>query len=172
MKDPGPMRYLSVWDFDFNKVSSLHFTEDRTIDTVIIYNTSGGHTVEIDSIFASTGGFLLNPSSAIILPGDSIHLTVRFDPRDEEDFIDTIFLASNDPYDSLLTIPLTSTLKLFAAFNDVKNISCYGKIDGSATITPFMGTPPYTYQWDDPWNTTDSTVTGLRPDKFYHVTPR
>lgn len=34
---------------------------------------------------------------------------------------------------------------------------------GAATTTPTGGTPPYTYQWDDPLNQTDSTAINLSP---------
>ncbi len=50
------------------------------------------------------------------------------------------------------------------------NISCYGYSDGSATVIPSLGTPPYQYQWDDPGSTTDSTVTGLEANIYYHIT--
>ncbi|HIO72914.1 MAG TPA: T9SS type A sorting domain-containing protein, partial [Flavobacteriales bacterium] len=33
--------------------------------------------------------------------------------------------------------------------------------DGSATITPVDGTPPFAYQWDDPGTQTTATATGL-----------
>ncbi|TND05128.1 MAG: PKD domain-containing protein [Bacteroidetes bacterium] len=38
--------------------------------------------------------------------------------------------------------------------------SCYGVCDGSATVTPSNGTPPYTYQWQ-PSGGTGVTETGL-----------
>jgi hypothetical protein len=52
----------------------------------------------------------------------------------------------------------------------ITNIICFGYTDGTATATPSLGTPPYQYQWDDSGNTTDSTVTGLMANIYYHVT--
>ncbi|MCF8257235.1 MAG: gliding motility-associated C-terminal domain-containing protein [Flavobacteriales bacterium] len=39
--------------------------------------------------------------------------------------------------------------------------SCFGVCDGEATAVPTGGTAPYTYQWNDPANTTTNQVTGL-----------
>ncbi|MFH1319184.1 MAG: PKD domain-containing protein [Bacteroidota bacterium] len=39
--------------------------------------------------------------------------------------------------------------------------ACYGDNNGSATVTVTSGTPPYTYQWDDPASQTTTTATGL-----------
>lgn len=42
----------------------------------------------------------------------------------------------------------------------VTNATC-GNNDGQATIGVIGGTPPYTYDWDDPANQTSATATGL-----------
>ncbi|PCJ84250.1 MAG: hypothetical protein COA57_09615 [Flavobacteriales bacterium] len=45
----------------------------------------------------------------------------------------------------------------------------FGNCDGTATVTPSGGEPPYTYQWDDANNQTDSTAVTLCPG-IYNVT--
>ena len=47
-----------------------------------------------------------------------------------------------------------------ASIFSVTDVSCYGGNDGSATVTQFGGTPPYTYSWA-PFGGIDSTATGL-----------
>src|SRR5690606_33613244 len=37
--------------------------------------------------------------------------------------------------------------------------SCFGVCDGDATVFGFDGTPPYSYQWDDPLAQTSQTAT-------------
>jgi hypothetical protein len=56
-----------------------------------------------------------------------------------------------------------------ASITDSTNISCYGFTDGTAVVTPSGGTPPYDFLWDDNLNSTDSTVTGLSANKWYHT---
>lgn len=46
------------------------------------------------------------------------------------------------------------------ATSAINNVSCNGGNNGSASATPFGGTPPYTYQWT-PTNQTNQTATGL-----------
>ncbi|MDF2437317.1 MAG: hypothetical protein K0Q95_1693 [Bacteroidota bacterium] len=42
--------------------------------------------------------------------------------------------------------------------------------NGSATVTPTGGTPPYTFLWNDPADQTTATATGLCPNTVYSVT--
>jgi hypothetical protein len=46
-----------------------------------------------------------------------------------------------------------------------KNVSCNGGSNGSATVTPLSGTPPYTYSWS-PLGGTDSTASGLNAGTY------
>jgi gliding motility-associated-like protein len=46
------------------------------------------------------------------------------------------------------------------ATSTINNVLCNGSNTGSASATPFGGTPPYTYQWS-PSNQTTQTATGL-----------
>ncbi len=50
-----------------------------------------------------------------------------------------------------------------------QNVSCNGGSDGSATVTPYFGTYPYTYNWSYDDGTADSTLTGV-PAGDYWVT--
>jgi hypothetical protein len=58
---------------------------------------------------------------------------------------------------------------LSSSITDSTNITCFGLSDGTATVTPSGGTPPYAYLWDDDASTIDSTVTGLTAGGYYHV---
>jgi len=48
-----------------------------------------------------------------------------------------------------------------AVYGDVNNVSCNGYSDGSVDANVFGGTPPYSYQWDDPANQTTEIATDL-----------
>jgi len=71
--------------------------------------------------------------------------------------------------DSIYELNLTVNPTPFVSISDSTNISCSGYSDGSATVTVSGVTAPYTYQWDDNENTTNSTVTGLPANVNYHV---
>ncbi len=169
LRDSCQFGYLTISDKNLNSVSTLNFYGDNIMEELTLINSGAGKTINISSIYTKNSAFSLNKSSSILLPGDSIHLSVTFDPPVKGIYSDTIYIESNDPYKSLIIIPLFGTFPLEISITDSSNISCFGYSDGSATITPSLGTPPYKYQWDDPGNTTDSTVTGLSPDNFYRI---
>ena len=64
---------------------------------------------------------------------------------------DSIFIASSNPPE----INLSS-----------QNLSCFGSGDGAATVTPFGGVSPYTYNWDN--GDSSSTINNLSAG-FYIV---
>lgn len=65
----------------------------------------------------------------------------------------------------VITEPDTISLE----FVNVTDPSCYSYCDGSITIIPHGGTPDYTYQWNDPDETTEPIVSNLC-DGIYRVT--
>lgn len=54
---------------------------------------------------------------------------------------------------------------LSASITNQNNISCNGEKDGSATVTPSGGFPPYTFNWT-PSGCTDSIATNLMPGNY------
>ncbi|HPM89713.1 MAG TPA: hypothetical protein PK946_03015, partial [Tenuifilaceae bacterium] len=51
-----------------------------------------------------------------------------------------------------------------AAFTYKKNVTCNGGSNGELTVTPYFGTPPYTFTWKlngNPYAETDSAITNL-----------
>ncbi len=68
------------------------------------------------------------------------------------------------------TAIITEPVLLTSDITDSINITLPEGSDGQATVTPAGGTPSYAYLWDDASNSTDSTVTGLLANRYYHVT--
>jgi hypothetical protein len=60
--------------------------------------------------------------------------------------------------------------ELYSQITDSSNVSCNGLSDGTATVTPINGVPPYSYQWSGGNNQNDSINTGLSPAIWYYVT--
>ncbi|MCB9203587.1 MAG: gliding motility-associated C-terminal domain-containing protein [Flavobacteriales bacterium] len=55
---------------------------------------------------------------------------------------------------------LTASVPIFTA------VSCNGECDGTATVFANGGVGPYSYFWDDPFNQTGQTATGLCPGTY------
>ncbi len=168
--DSNKFSYLTVSDISLKTISNLDFRIDNPIDTLVVTNSSAEMIIDISSIYNKNSAFISSHSSFILTPGDSIQLIMTFNPLNKDIYLDTLFIQSNDPYKPLITIPLSGTFPLEARITDSTNVSCYDYSNGSATVTPSLGYPPYHYQWDDPFNSTDSIVTGLSANYFYHVT--
>ncbi len=62
-----------------------------------------------------------------------------------------------------LTVTITQPTGVQGSATVVSNGSCSGQNDGVATATGSGGTPGYTYQWNDPGNTMNATVSNLAP---------
>ncbi|KKL75645.1 hypothetical protein LCGC14_2052820, partial [marine sediment metagenome] len=102
---------------------------------------------------------------SILVSGGSPFSTGKTDPGVNTYYV-TQTVNSVESQATIVTLTIHDTP--MAAITDSTNISCFGLEDGTATITPSGGTLPYTYQWDDDSNTTDSTVTELQANKYYH----
>ena len=170
ISNTDPSSYLVFSDKDFNMVSSLSLYGYSGSEEIILINSSARESINISSIYTGNPAFNMNYSSALLTPGDSIHLAITFNPPDAQIYRDTLTIVCDDPYDSIIRIPLFGTFPMEVSINDSTNISCYGYADGSATVGASLGTPPYQYQWDDPANTTAATAAGLAASLYYHVT--
>ncbi|NNM15946.1 MAG: hypothetical protein HKO56_04745, partial [Bacteroidia bacterium] len=58
------------------------------------------------------------------------------------------------------SVTITEPTKLLATATWT-DVSCNGAADGTATVVPSGGIPPYTYLWNDPLAQTSATATGL-----------
>ncbi|MBI3510676.1 MAG: PKD domain-containing protein [Bacteroidetes bacterium] len=63
------------------------------------------------------------------------------------------------------TVTITSTGSMTASLTASSNVSCNAANNGSATVTPSTGTPPYTYSWNPSAQTTQ-TATNLGPGTY------
>jgi uncharacterized protein (TIGR02145 family) len=159
---------VAITDSNLRSISELNFCGSNKIETIISNN--GLDTMSINSIYNNNQCFKLNYLSAVLIPGDNIHLNITFNPTVEGFYYDTLFIKSNDTYDSLITIPLHGILPSYSPeITITSNTGCSGYSVGTATVIPLTGVSPFYYQWDDPENTTNSTVTNLSSNIFYHV---
>ena len=90
-----------------------------------------------------------------INPCDNVYITGYFQNTAVFDTITISSAGSSDIFTAKLgAAPVTLIMNNADA-------SCNSSCDGSATVNVTGGFTPYTYQWNDPNNQTDSTATGL-----------
>jgi len=98
--------YLTIWDENFNSVSTLNFYENNISEEIVLINSSAGKTINISSIYNKNSVYSLDKFSVALSPGDSIHLIITFNPPARGIYLDTIKIESDDPYNPLIAIPL------------------------------------------------------------------
>jgi len=162
--------FLQCSDTSFKKISSLDFFEENDTRIITLTNSNTRESINVTSLSTKQPGFNLSHTSCIINPGDSIHISIIFTPPAKSIYSDSLIIQVEDPNIPLVKIPLRGTFPPEITFTDSTNISCYGLSDGTATVTPSLGTPPYQYLWDIPGSHTDSTATGLMANTYYRVT--
>ena len=69
-----------------------------------------------------------------------------------------VYSASYIAFTICVVTPTTNNLNV--VISSQSNVSCAGAYDGSATVTPYGGVPPYTYLWSTTGGT-NATTTGL-----------
>ncbi len=67
------------------------------------------------------------------------------------------------------TITLTEPPALISNIDTIIDVKCFGDSTGSVTASSSGGTPPYSYEWDDPANQSGATASSL-PAGNYTVT--
>jgi len=140
-------------DFNLNTIISggsndaAFFVFDVESNAVLAKSVSGtlddrGQGVALDTLYnVYLGGYFTSPTLTV---GTNTLTNSGSEYKD-------LFLAKNH-------INFTTT------FTYKKNISCYGGSDGALTVTPYFGTPPYSYSWKlngNPYAASDSSITNL-----------
>ncbi len=73
----------------------------------------------------------------------------------------SVLASDANACDTTIFVIITEPPQLIPDIVDSTDVSCQGGDDGSATVSGTGGVAPYTYQWNDPMNQTNSIVTGL-----------
>jgi hypothetical protein len=76
--------------------------------------------------------------------------------------IDDIGIWNRALTQSEITALYQATIPVTASASTISNVTCFNGINGSATVAPNGGTPPYTYSWNTSPVQTTQTATGLK----------
>ncbi len=63
-------------------------------------------------------------------------------------------------------VAVSEPQQLIAGIISSQNVTCHGACNGSLTGIASGGTQPYTYQWNNPGNSTTTNITGLCPGNY------
>lgn len=72
-----------------------------------------------------------------------------------------VTVASSQTCDTTLTVVISEPDSLILIAVENQPVACNGGADGIALVGELGGTPPFTYQWDDPNLQTTASATGL-----------
>ncbi|MFC2086501.1 FISUMP domain-containing protein, partial [Bacteroidota bacterium] len=97
--------YLIITDTNYYEIQNVYFNSQGEIKNLIFFNQAAD-TVIISDISNNLPEFTVSASPDTILSGDSIHFNITFNPSSKGIYHDTLFIETNDPYDTLKTIPL------------------------------------------------------------------
>ena len=112
IKDSVQFNYLALLDKNFKTISKLNFANEKITDTIILFNSSAGKTIHITSVSNTNSAFNVSKSSAVLPPGDTLILNISFDsPEEGIHYSDTLIIESDDPFNSIITIPLEGYLE-------------------------------------------------------------
>ncbi len=78
----------------------------------------------------------------------------------------TVTVTDNNLCTETINIVIATSPPITASVSNVKNVSCYGLSDGSATVQASGGTPPYTYSWNTNPVQNTATATNLRAGNY------
>lgn len=73
----------------------------------------------------------------------------------------TVTVTDNNLCTDKIDITIANTSPITTSIGNVKNVSCFGLSDGSATVQVGGGTPPYTYSWNSIPAQATATATNL-----------
>ena len=123
--------------------------------TISVQNPSCGGTCDGEATVNITGG---TPNYTILwLPGLETTPTITGLCAGEY----TVIVVDDAGCTDTAVVNLSEPPLLEADITSVSQILCSAGCTGEATVTGTGGTPPYSYQWNDPDSQTTQTATGL-----------
>ena len=159
-----------TFDINFSaRTYNSNFTNGQWNHYVVVFDNSIGNT--IGSIKVYQNGLLL--STVCASSGNGIINTIGSNPiyvgryhALSKDFldgtVDDIGIWNRALTQSEITSLYESVIPVTATASSVSNVSCFNGNNGSATVSPSGGIPPYSYSWNSSPIQTTQTATGLR----------
>jgi hypothetical protein len=147
-------------NYNINGWNHIVIVFDKNISTKI-----DGVKIYINGQISSSSIACSNPINKDIFTLDTDIFFGKYQASSSGSFIgsiDDIGFWNRVLTQSEITALYQATIPVTASASTVFNVSCFNGTNGSATVTPNGGTPPYTYLWNTSPVQTTQTATGLR----------
>ncbi len=165
-----------------NSITDSTFSVYVSGNQVFYISASNGTCKYTDTVQVQVNNFTLNVSSTpancgvcngeamVNVLGDTTGYTYLWnDPNTQTSNVASGLCVNNYTVtvtDSIgcaktLLVSISDTANLLVSFSDTIYNTCHGNCIASMTVNPIGGTPPYTFEWNDPNSQTDSTAINL-----------
>jgi uncharacterized repeat protein (TIGR01451 family) len=141
--------------------------------TITVTNTGN---VPVNNIWVNDPLTGLDRNIGRLIPGESIDIietyTITQEDIDRGFVLNTVTAAGRSPGNVIADGDAEEEIYAELSLEvDSTDVSCYEGSDGTATVTPTGGIPPYTYAWTGPngFTSTEQSISGL-PAGTYTVT--
>jgi hypothetical protein len=149
----------------FNSV----FTNGQWNHYVVVFDNANGVTIGnvkvfengnlLTTICGSAGNGVINTSGTLPIHIGRYHATNK---DHLTGLVDDVGIWNRALTQSEITALYQAAIPVTATASTVSDVSCFNGSNGSATVTPSNGTPPYSYTWNTNPVQTAQTATGLK----------
>ena len=178
--DHGIVSKSGLYDFITNSDQSippldkLRWTAGGNAPTIFTNAISGNQWLHLVAVYSSVSGksvylngnlFASNTQTGVTPPNTNYRLYLGAHQPFAVDYwswngkLDDIGLWNRALTQQEVTNLYLSTTPVIATASTISDVSCFGGMNGSATVVASQGTPPYTYSWNsNPIQTTQSAT--------------
>ncbi|MDG2398345.1 MAG: lamin tail domain-containing protein, partial [Candidatus Marinimicrobia bacterium] len=124
--------YSGVVDVSIDTINFSYVTEGEEQSASFFIGNNGVADLHVSQVSTGTEVFSVDPEQAGIAAGDLVQIDIFFNPPLVGDYVDTVYIISNDPYTPLVTVVLSGS-----GINEFPDISVTDGITDSISVLNF-----------------------------------
>ena len=124
--------FSGVVDLSIDAFNFSYVTEGEEESMSFFIGNTGVSALHVSQIITLTEEFSVYPEQTTVAVGDSVEINVVFTPPIVGEYVDTVYISSNDPYNSLVTLALTGS-----GVNEFADIQVSDGVTDSLTVFNF-----------------------------------
>jgi len=131
----APQLQIPITEVVFDTIS---YCQKETLDTTI--DITGCQTWRLQDTILLSDVFKICSIDTVVSPGNKLHISLCFDPNEENSYVDTFVIRSNLFPDSVWTITVRGVAKDRTAPQIVNSTQCSPKLSGSDNVVSAAAT--------------------------------